>query len=201
MPGELDPPWEGPGRTTFYEDSREGKPWENRWKFNEPLKTWSGKVIYFRKRHPFTPRDVERITERVAGSAPVDEGNWVYRILFKYWKMFYDFYRPMFETIGLGKIYDIVAAYTFERAESMVEEGIGQVVDVVQDALTLIESLNSEMPIERRLAIITEQENEDNLATISDLENALAKLQGTAEDAAAKIDELNTLLGEALNAI
>lgn len=200
MPGELDPPWEGEGRTTFYEDSREGAPWENRWKFNEPLKTWSGKIVYFRKRHPFTPRDVERITERVSTSKPVDEDNWVYKILFRYWKLFYDFYRPMFETIGLGQLYDIVASYTFERAEKMAEGALLGAVDAVTDAMDLFGSINETMPIERRLALITEEENAQKDESIADLEQAVQDLEGAVNSATAKIDELGQLLQEAVNA-
>lgn len=170
--------WKGKEHSLSIDEWR-AKPWGFRFRFAEPQRTYSGKVVYHRSKHLFSEKDLRRITERVIEVKPPDADNWVYELLRKYWQIFYDFYRPAFAALGIGNLYDFVATYTFDRAWDLIE---GNIVDPIADALSLIEAANSGLPIEERLALITQQDYDTErngfLDTIQELEDRILYLEG-----------------------
>lgn len=149
-PGDIGEPKQW--KDSFFEESRTGRPWENRVRYVEPQRTWSGKVVYFRKRKPFTEADVIRIISRIT-----PEPTLLDRAI-ALMESFFSYAEPLKETIiaakdgDTGKVIRVLLQASFDTLSQVLE--IFNVSDAVDTAMGLITDLSDSFPEEDQLEII-----------------------------------------------
>lgn len=99
----------------YWREPVAGKPWSER-KRAIPLCTWSGRVVYEKKKHFFTIRDIERISKKVV--PPVVQSEEDFKVVDDFVKkvlqMFDDLIDSLLESLG-DKIIEYVTDWLAEK--------------------------------------------------------------------------------------